>query len=133
MTINYCVPRLTLIQISACERKRRGLMRMPACFLLGKQKADLQLADISVVTLHWQDRQRQQLFWKGKTRGSNVLSPSRSPHPSPPCERSSLSARGARVSAAPQGDIKPALSQPSLGFQCPGPCGATSPSCTLLT
>lgn len=52
-----CMPQLSLIQISAFERC--GLMRMLAWFLLGKQKAVLQLADISIVTLHWQNRQHQ--------------------------------------------------------------------------
>lgn len=102
-------------------------MRMPACFLLGKQKAHLQLIDIFIVTLHWQDRPHQQFFWKSRTRGSNVLPPSRSPHPSPPCERSSFFEHKARVSqCCSAGGYKASFVVALSGFQCPRPC-STSP------
>lgn len=115
----HWMPRLTLIHISVCVRgEETGTNENAACFLLGKQKADLQLADISIVTLHWQARQHQWFFWKGRTRVSNVLPPSRSPQPCPPCERSSLSAGAEWVSVALQGDIMAALSEP-LRLWCP--------------
>lgn len=58
-----------------------------------------------------------------------MLPPCWSPHPCPPCERSSLSAGAEQVSVALQGDIKAALWSP---LQALVPCTVHTPCCSPL-